>query len=161
TLAAEAREQVREIHVVETRTVAAMLTRPDRWRTEIAAVRLAAQLVVGRALLRVFQRLPGLADFLEARLGARLLPDVARVVLRRAAIRFLDVVRGRAGFDAERGVIVGVLHRAPLIAPPSPPWTSCGSRPGSRTSRRGCSAPATRSSNARCPTACRSRSHGN
>src|SRR5204862_7176507 len=79
-------------------------------RAEVLPRAMAAEAVVGRALVLVLQRLVGLGDLLEALLGVRLLGDVRVVLARELAVGLLDlVVRGPAR-DAERLVVVLVLH---------------------------------------------------
>src|SRR5205823_8982784 len=80
-------------------------------RAEIlAGAKARAERVVGRALFLVAQRLVGFRDLLELLLGVRLLGDVRVVLARELAVGLLDlVVRGPAR-DAERLVVVLVLH---------------------------------------------------
>ena len=91
---AEVRKQVGKIHVVEGELLAAaaVLTRPLRRRTEFLALRLRAECVIGRALFRILEGLVGLGDFLEARLGLRLLGDIRMIFLRQPAVSLLDLV---------------------------------------------------------------------
>ena len=111
---AEAREQVREVHVLE----GELLIAAGCWRVQSGGGRnsspcgRAAQRVVGRAFLRVLESLVGLGNFLEARLGLRLLGNIRMIFLRQSAICLLDLVGGGAALDAECGVVVAVLHRA-------------------------------------------------
>ena len=85
---------------------------PVRRRLELlAGLPVAAHLVVGGALLRVLQDLVGLVDLLEARLGVGHLADVGVVLAGELAVGLLDVVLRRAARDAERLVVVLVLHR--------------------------------------------------
>ena len=88
---------------------------------------------------RILERLVGLGDFLEARLGLRLLGNVRMVFLRQSPVGLLDLVLRSAALDTERGVVVAVLHRtsARFIAPA--PWATASacSRRESRTSKPG------------------------
>jgi len=70
-----------------------------------------AELVVGRALLRVLQHLVRLADLLELGLGVRLLADVRVVLARELAVRLLDLVGARVASNPEHPVVVLELHR--------------------------------------------------
>src|SRR5690348_17611519 len=80
-----------------------------RW-LEVLSRLVGAQLIVGRALLRVLERLVGLGDFLELRLGVLLLGHVRMIFPGELAIRRLDLV-GRGRFlDAQDRVVVLVFH---------------------------------------------------
>ena len=105
---------------------------PSRAAGEIPLPAAAARRVVGGALFGILQRLVGLGDFLELRFGARLLRDVRVIFLREPAIRLLDLVSGRATFDAESRVVVGVLHLS--IVHSAPPSSSACIPRESRTS---------------------------
>src|SRR5205085_1997344 len=70
----------------------------------------AAELVVGRALLGILERLVGLGDLLEFLLALRILRDVGMVFLRELAIRLLDRIRARAALHPEDGVVILVFH---------------------------------------------------
>ena len=115
----ETREQVGEIHVVEGELCRRCrhAGAPSPAADGIPHPAAAAERVVGGALLRVLEGLVGLGDFLEARLGLRLLGDVRMIFLREPAIRLLDLVGGSAALDAERGVVVAVLHRTSVHCP--------------------------------------------
>src|SRR4029079_1095380 len=73
-----------------------------------------AELVVLLALVGVLQDLVGLGDLLEAVLGPRLFRDVGMELTRQLAVGALDLLLGRRPLDAERLVVVLVLH---LLAP--------------------------------------------
>src|SRR5690606_19718453 len=85
-----------------------------------------AQLVVGRALLWVAQRLVGFVDGLELLLGTGFLADIRMVLARQPPVRRLDLGVARAGLDAKDVVVVLVLHRG-----------GCPSENGPRRCRRG------------------------
>src|SRR5678815_2506586 len=92
---------------------AAEAVEPVGRRAEVLARAVAAQAVVRGALFLVAQRLVRLGDLLELLLGVRFLGDVRVVLARQAAVGLLDLLVGRAAFEAEDLVIVLVLH-APL-----------------------------------------------
>src|SRR3569623_1527047 len=80
-------------------------------RTEVLpGLPIAAELIVGRALLRVFQYLVGLADLFEPGLGVLLLAHVGVVFARELAIAALDLVLRRIAGHAQDFVIVLVFH---------------------------------------------------
>src|SRR6185437_16939518 len=103
--------------------------RPARRGPELlAGLPLAAQLIVGRALLGVLQDLVGLLELLEFLLGVRLFADVRVELARQAAVRLLDLVRGRRTGHAEYLVIIPVFHECLSLGSPGG-W--------SRVARRG------------------------
>src|SRR5690606_6103842 len=69
-----------------------------------------AELVVAAAGLRVFQDGVGLADLLEALLGAGLFIDVGVVLTGEFAVGALDLVLGSVPLDAEHLVVVLIFH---------------------------------------------------
>ena len=71
-----------------------------------------AELVVGGALFRILQNLVGLTQFLEFRLGARLLVDIGVKRARQLAIGALDVVLRGVALNAEDLVVVPIFHGA-------------------------------------------------
>src|SRR5437764_15330136 len=73
---------------------------------------MASELIVGSALLGVLQGVIGLGHVLEFLLRVGVRRDVRMVLARELAIRFLDVVSTGLALDAERSVVVLVLHRA-------------------------------------------------
>ena len=108
---AQTGEEIGKIDVFETAFARTELLLPARRRTEILPRLVAAELVVGGALLRVLQRFVRFGDFLEFLLGVLFLRDVGVVFPRELAIRLLDLVGARFLVDAEGGVIVLVFHR--------------------------------------------------
>src|SRR5262249_40428518 len=88
--AAERREKIREVEVLERESAVAELLLPAGRRAEILPRTMPAKLVVRGALLRVLERLVGLGDFLEFLLGVRLLGDVRVVLAGELAVRALD-----------------------------------------------------------------------
>ncbi len=86
---------------------------PVRRRTEVLALLpVGAELIVGGALLGVFQDLVGLAGVLELGLGAGLLVHVRMKRARHLAVGALDVVLRGVFLDAEDFVVVLVFHGA-------------------------------------------------
>src|SRR5581483_961307 len=83
---------------------------PVRRRAEVLARAVAAEAVVGRALLLVLERLVGFRDLLEALLCVGLLRDVGVVLARELAVGLLDLLVARAALHAQRLVVVLVLH---------------------------------------------------
>src|SRR4051812_1478544 len=75
---------------------------------------MAAELIVGRALLRIFQRVVGFRDFLEFFLALRILRHVGMIFLRELAVGLFDLVRARATLDAENSVVILEFHWAYL-----------------------------------------------
>ncbi len=75
-----------------------------------------AELVVGRALLRILQHLVGLTDLLEALLGIRLLADVGMELARKLAVRTLNLVLRCVTLYADDVIVIFKLH----LAPPRP-----------------------------------------
>ena len=81
--------------------------------------------VIGGALLRVLQRLVGLADFLELLLGAGVVRVAVRMVLhRQLAKRRLQFLLVGALLQAQRLVVVG-FHAAP--SSPAAAWCAAWS----------------------------------
>ena len=80
------------------------------------AITTGTQLIVGRTLLRIAQRLVGLVDRLEFCFGAGLLADIGMVFARQPAIRGLDLRLARARLQAKRLVVILELHRQLLRA---------------------------------------------
>src|SRR5690606_10080749 len=97
---------------IETGTV-----EPTRRRMELLPRPVAAgtQLVIGRALGRVAQRLVGLAHRLEPVLGVGLLAHVRVVLARQAPVGRLDLGFACARFHAQDRVVILEFH--PLIIP--------------------------------------------
>src|SRR5215472_7437086 len=106
----ETRKQVGEIDVLEDRLRTAESLLPVRRRPEILPRGMATQLIVGRSLLGILQRLVGLRNLLEALLGVGLLGYIGVILARELAIGFLDVLCARGAINTERSVIVLVLH---------------------------------------------------
>ncbi|VUL59180.1 hypothetical protein PGKDCPLP_00138 [Stenotrophomonas maltophilia] len=79
------------------------------------AIALCAQLVVGRALFRVAQRLVGLVDRLELVFGPGLLADVRVVLACQPAVGGLDLRLARARFHPQGGVVILEFHPATSI----------------------------------------------
>src|SRR5690606_21094619 len=105
------------------------------------AVAARAQLVVGRALLRVAQRLVGLAHGLELLLRVRLLAHVRVVLAGQPAVGRADLGLARAGLDPEDRVVILELHATTLLAPRRRPGLETR-RPAARTPRAGILRPA-------------------
>jgi energy-converting hydrogenase Eha subunit C len=84
---------------------------PIRWRPKLLSRSIVgAELVVGRALLGILERLIGLGNLLEFLLGAGLLRDVGMIFARETSIGLLDVRVAGAAFQTQATVIVLVLH---------------------------------------------------
>jgi hypothetical protein len=111
TSAAQSREEVGEIEIFERVAGVAELAVPAGGRPEILPRPVAAEMIVGRALLGVLQRLVGFADLLEFLLAGGILGHVGVVLLRELAVRLLDLVGAGAAFDAQYLVVVLVFHR--------------------------------------------------
>src|SRR3569832_1834656 len=107
-------EEVAEVGGVAAReTAAAELEAriPIGRRTEVLpGLPIAAELIVGRALLRVFQYLVGLADLFKPGLCVLLLAHVGVVFARELAITALDLVLRRIAGHAQDFVIVLVFR---------------------------------------------------
>src|SRR5690606_16179891 len=106
---------------VEARAVEAARRRMELLAGAVAA---RAQLVVGRPLLRVAQRLVGLADSLELLLGVGLLAHVRVVLARQPAIGRADLGLAGARLDPEDRVVILELHANTLLTPR--PWPGAG-----------------------------------
>src|SRR3569832_2115692 len=134
-------EEVAEVGGVAAReTAAAELEAriPIGRRTEVLpGLPIAAELIVGRALLRVFQYLVGLADLFEPGLGVLLLAHVGVVFARELAIAALDLVLRRIAGHAQDFEIVLVIH---IFSSAAVTLTSIASTPAiekdDRTDRR-------------------------
>src|SRR4029079_1660197 len=140
TATAQALEEIGQVEVLERESAAGPsrveLPLPIRRRAKVLPrLESGAELVVGRALLRILERLVGLGDLLEFILGARLLVHVRMVLLRELPVRLLDVVRARAARDPEDRVVILVLHGSIRIGLPSVPWIRPPSRPASAATR--------------------------
>ena len=85
---------------------------PARRGTEfLAGLPVGAQLVVGRAFLGIPEYLVGLADFLEALFGIRLVTDIRVILARQFLVGALDLILGGILRDPHDLVVVFVLHR--------------------------------------------------
>src|SRR5438477_1301091 len=121
--APEALEEIAEVEVVERERLAVPLAKmetlaPIGRRAELLPfAKAAAELVVGCALLGILQRLVRLGDLLELLLRAGLLRDVGVVLLRRLAVRLLDLVGARCPRHPEDRVVILVLHLSLQILP--------------------------------------------
>ena len=109
--ARESGEQALEVDVFEAAAALGELLAPIGRRAEILARRVAAELIVRGALLRVLERLVGLRHFLELLLGVLFLRHVGVILARELAIGGLDLVGGRVFLHAENRVVVLVLHQ--------------------------------------------------
>ena len=76
-----------------------------------------AELVVGRALLRILEDGVGLLQVLEARLGMRVLADVGMKPAGKLAVCALDVVLARVARDTHDRVVILELHAATVDLP--------------------------------------------
>src|SRR5262249_47458300 len=108
---AERLEQVRQVDAAEvgfllSAAAAPKAAEPVRRRPKVLSRAVAAEAVVGGALLLVLQRLVGLGHLLELLLGVRLLGDVRVVLARELAVGLLDLVVGGAALDTEGLVVV-------------------------------------------------------
>ena len=92
---------------------------PVRWRPEFLSLPVvAAQLVVGGALLGIGEHRIGLVDLPHSLLGIRLLGDVRMVLARQLAKRLLDLVGAGIPGDAQNLIVVLEFHRCgPLLWP--------------------------------------------
>jgi hypothetical protein len=117
--APESGKQVGQVDIVERRLAAREVLLPVGWRPEFLSLRVAAQLVVGRALLGILQRFVGFGHRLELLLGILFLRYVGMELARELAIGLLDGIRARVPGDTEYCVIVLVFHceRLQLDAP--------------------------------------------
>src|SRR5712664_4227635 len=104
------REQISQIEILEGELPAAELLFPVRRRAKVLPGPMAAQTIVGGALLRILERLVGFADFLESFLGAGLLGNVRMVLSREFPVRLLDLLGARFAVDAHHRVVVFVFH---------------------------------------------------
>ncbi len=85
--------------------------RPSRRRAELlSGLPIAAELIVGSALLGVLQDLVSLLHLLEFLLGVRLLADVRVEFAREPAVCLLDLVRARRPSHAQDLVVIAVFH---------------------------------------------------
>jgi len=108
--AGKMREQISQIEILEGELPASELLFPVRRRAKVLPGPMAAQTIVGGALLRILERLVGFADFLESFLGAGLLGNVRMVLSREFPVRPLDLLGARFAVDAHHRVVVFVFH---------------------------------------------------
>src|SRR5260370_37033864 len=80
---------------------------------------MAAQPIVGGALLRILEGFVGFADFLEFLLGAGLLGNVRMVLPRELPVRLLDFLGAGLAVDAHHAVVVLVFHPDSRPLPPA------------------------------------------
>ncbi len=71
---------------------------------------LLAELIVGRALFRILQRLVRLGDVLEFLFALRILRDIGMIFLRELAVCLLDGIGAGVALDAQNAVVVLVFH---------------------------------------------------
>ena len=84
---------------------------PVRWRTEILSrLPVGAELVIGRAFFRIFQRLIGFTDFLEFLLSIRLLAHIGMIFTRQLAVSPLDFILGGVLVHPHYFVIIFIFH---------------------------------------------------
>src|SRR5258708_28247608 len=85
------REQISQIEILEGELPASELLFPVRRRAKGLPGTMAAQTIVGGALLRILERLVGFPHFLESSLGAGLLGNVRMVLSREFPVRLPDL----------------------------------------------------------------------
>src|SRR5436190_16813154 len=104
---AKALEEIGKVDILEREPAA---TPVRRGLEVLSGLESRSQLIVGRLLLGILERLVRLGDLLEALLRPGLLVHVRMVLLRELAIGLLDVLGARRALDAQDPVVVLVLH---------------------------------------------------
>src|SRR2546426_554469 len=83
-----------------------------RWPELLARLPVAAELVVGGALLRILEHLISLLHFLELGFGIRLLAHVRVVFAGQPPVDLLDLIRTGRALHAQNLVVVPIFHEA-------------------------------------------------
>ena len=87
-------------------------------RTEFfAGTVVGAKLIIGGALFRILQHLPGFANLLEAGFRVRLLADVGVILARQLPILALDLIMRRVALYAHQLIVIFEFHGSLLPVP--------------------------------------------
>ena len=88
-----------------------------RWSEILPAFPVGTQLIVCRALFRIFQNLVGFSNFLEAVLGIRFSTDIGMILAGKFAISALDLVLRRIARNAHDFVVIPEFHQSVTLFP--------------------------------------------